>query len=179
MSTTRDSGLIDLFAIHKEEEARLSAVPSAPPPAVALDVMGTGVSDEEVDGFAASQQRARARAKLIGGIVGGLAVIGIVIAAAVVGGKEAPKPTAAAEPPPPALPTPPPAAEPTPTPAPAPTPSTKASTEKPEYTPATAAAAYAASQGKKKAAPAKAAGRSAPIGGGVKLQKVQSSGVGP
>jgi hypothetical protein len=177
MGTTRDSGVIDLFAMHKEEEARLSAVPSAPPPAVALDIGGSGITDDDVEGFAAAQNKARARTKLIGGIVGGLAVIGIVIAAAVVGGKDAPKPTAAAEPPPPAA-VPPPVVEPAP-PAPAPTPSTKASTEKPEYTPASAAAAYAASQGKKKPMSATRAPRSAPIGGGVKLQKVQSSGVGP
>jgi hypothetical protein len=35
----RDSGIIDLFAIHKEEEQRAvpSALPSAPPPAVSFD----------------------------------------------------------------------------------------------------------------------------------------------
>jgi hypothetical protein len=178
--STSDSGVIDLFAIHKEEQARMSAAPSAPPPAVALDIGGGSLdADHELDEFATAQQRSRKRTKVIGGIIGGVAVVGILIAAITAGSSSEPTKTAAAAaaappPPPPAMtstPTPP-VAEPSSSSLPAPPATSKAKTEKPDYTPATAAAAYAASQGKRKAAPAKKS-----IGGGIKLQKVQSAGV--
>ena len=180
--TTRDSGLIDLFAIHKEEEARLSAVPSAPPPAVALDL--PGVSDDEIEGFAEAQARSRKRTKVIGGVLGGLAVVGVVVGAIFLGGgaKEAPTSAAAQQPPPLAETAPPPPAA-TPEPAPPPTPpppATAKAEEKPEYTRAAAIAAYNAQQRKAKGSPAPGHRPAAkPIGGGIKLQKVQSSGVAP
>lgn len=173
--STRDSGVIDLFAIHKEEEARMSAAPSAPPPAFSLDIGRGAIDDDEIESFAAAQQKSRKRTKVIGTIAGGVAVVGILIAAITTStSKEPEKATAAAAPPPPAVTAPaPPVAEPPSTPLPAPPATSKVNTEKPDYTPATAAAAYAASQGKKKAsAPAKRS-----IGAGIKLQKVQSSGV--
>jgi hypothetical protein len=178
--STRDSGLIDLFAIHKEEEARVSAAPSGPPPAMSMDV-GTGayagIDDDEIEGFAASRQKAHKRMKLIGGMIGAVAVIGIIVAGITIGGgKEAAQAqTAAAAPPPPAVVAPPPpAAEPPPPAAavPAPPPTAK---PKPEYTPATAAAAYNAQQGKKKAASPRPAPKS--VTAGIKLTKVQSAGV--
>jgi hypothetical protein len=179
--STRDSGVIDLFAIHKEEEARVSAAPSAPPPAFALDV---GVSDEDIDGYVAAEAKSRARTKLIGGVIGGFAVVGIIIGAIAIGSRpEMPKvATLAAPDPPPAAMTapPPPAVEPPPAaPVPPPPATAKSKSEKPEYTPATAAAAYAASQGKKKGVmTAKPGAKSAPVAASVKLQKVQSSGIG-
>ncbi|MCW5835685.1 MAG: hypothetical protein KIS78_25010, partial [Labilithrix sp.] len=75
----RDSGIIDLFAIHKEEEERLSApAPSAPPPAVSFD---TGADDDDLDVLAAAQRASRKRAKIVGGAVGAVAVLGILLAA--------------------------------------------------------------------------------------------------
>lgn len=174
--STRDSGVIDLFAIHKEEEARMSAAPSAPPPAFSLDIGRGAIDDDEIESFAAAQQKSRKRTKLIGTIAGGVAVVGILIAAITTStSKEPEKATAAAAAPPPPAVTAlaPPVAEPPSTPLPAPPATSKVNTEKPDYTPATAAAAYAASQGKKK--PSGPAKRS--IGAGIKLQKVQSSGV--
>ncbi|MBX3263786.1 MAG: hypothetical protein KF782_29200, partial [Labilithrix sp.] len=79
----RDSGIIDLFAIHKEEEERLSApAPSAPPPAVSFD---TG-ADDDLDVLAAAQRASRKRAKIVGGAVGAVAVLGILLAAITSGG---------------------------------------------------------------------------------------------
>lgn len=170
----RDSGVIDLFAIHKEEEARQSAVPSAPPPAVALDVRSG--DDDDLESFA-QQARSRARTKVIGGAIGAVAVVGLLVAAFTSSGKEEPKAAAAVAAPPPSpvatfVAPPPPAPDPAPvssTPAP---PSTgKPATEKPDYTRASAAAAYAASQGKGKKFQV---GKK--IAGNVKLTKVQSSG---
>lgn len=171
----RDSGIIDLFAIHKEEQERISApAPSAPPPAVSFDT-GSG-DDDAIDALVAGQQKAKKRAKIIGGAIGAMAVIGIAIAAITSGGSSEPAKaaTAAAVAPPPPVETaaPPPAVEPPPAATPAPEPAApKAAKAKPDYTRATAAAAYASSQGKKKA-PARKAVKT----GGVKLQKVQSSG---
>lgn len=162
--SSRDSGIIDLFAIHKEEEQRvIDATPSAPPPAMAMDI---DTSDVDPELFAASQQKARTRTKILGGAIGAVAVLGILIAAITTSGtKEAP--AAAAAPPPVAtVVAAPPPAEPVPTPAPPPT-----ASGKPDYTPATAAAAYAAAQPKKKG------GGKAKIGANVKMQKVQSGGV--
>ena len=166
--STRDSGVIDLFAIHKEEEPRVvGATPSAPPPAMAMDI-DAGDVDPEL--FAASAQKARTRTKIIGGVLGGVAVLGILVAAITTSGtKEAPTAAAAAAPPPPVatvIAAPPPAA-PTPMPAPPPT-----ASGKPEYTPASAAAAYAAAQPKKKGAR-----KGGKIGTNVKMQKIQSGGV--
>ena len=164
--SSRDSGIIDLFAIHQEEEQRVvDAAPSAPPPAMAMDI---DTSDVDPELFAASQQKSRTRTKIIGGAIGGLAVLGILIAAITTSGsKEGPAAAAAAAPPPVAtVVAPPPAAEPVPTPAPPPT-----ASGKPEYTPSSAAAAYAAAQPKKKGA---GKGKS---GANVKMQKIQSGGV--
>lgn len=170
---TRDSGVIDLFAIHKEEEARKSATASAPPPGVVLDVGGGSAdADGDIEGFAAAHQKARRRAKWVGGAVGGLALIGTLIAVvSASAGREPAKAVAADAPLPPAVTAPQPVIEPPPA-MPVPAPPATSTTEKPDYTPATAAAAYAASQGKKRApAPKK------PSNKPVKLQKVQSSGV--
>jgi hypothetical protein len=170
--STRDSGVIDLFAVHKEEAERLSAATSAPPPAVSFD---TGADDDDLDALAVSQRSLRKRAKIVGGGIGALAILGILALAMSSGGeKESAKATAAVAPPPPVV-TAPPVAEPPPaaTPAPAPEPSAPPTAKaKPDYTPATAAAAYAASHGKKKA-PARKAKT-----GGMKLQKVHSAGTG-
>ena len=74
--TSRDSGIIDLFAIHEQSIA--PPPPSAAPPAVSYD---TGACDEELDGeldvFAADQRRSRTRARIIGGVVGAAAVLGV------------------------------------------------------------------------------------------------------
>ena len=166
--STRDSGVIDLFAIHEEEEQRVvAAAPSAPPPAMAIDI---DTSDIDPELFAAAQQKSRARTKIVGGIIGGFAVLGILIAAITTSGtREAPATAAAAAPPPVATvvasASPPPAA-PVPMPAPPSTASGKA-----EYTPASAAAAYAATQPKKKGIGGKK------IGANIKMQKIQSGGV--
>ncbi len=177
--STRDSGIIDLFAIHNEEEARISApAPSAPPPAVSFDT-GAGDADDdiEVDALLASQLKVRKRTKIIGGAIGAVAVVGILIAAITSGGSSEPAKTAtaaAAAPPPAVTAPPPPVVDPPPaTPArePAPPPTANANA-KPDYTRASAVTAYAASQGKKKA-PARKAVKT----GGVKLQKVQSAGL--
>jgi hypothetical protein len=175
--TTRDSGIIDLFAIH--EQSRVPAPPlSAPPPAVSFD---TGMGGDELDAFAESQRKAKTRTKMIiGGVVGALGIVSILALALGASATPEPAPAAAAaaqvaEPPPAAMPVPPPVAA-TPEPAPAPAPAAPPTAQaKPDYTPGTAAAAYAGSQAKKKA-PRKAKGG---VGGGVKLQKVQSSGTGP
>jgi hypothetical protein len=172
----RDSGIIDLFAIHKEEEQRAvpSALPSAPPPAVSFDTNVAVGEDADVDGFAFAQAKSKKKAKIIGGVIGGLAVIGILVAAIASGGgatKEPATAAAAAAPPPPAatetLPAP--AATPAPTQAsePAPPPTAKAE-DKGAYTRAQAIAAYKGN--------AKKAAKAAPKAAGVKLQKVQSSG---
>lgn len=162
--STRDSGVIDLFAIHKEEEQRVIASPASSAPPVSLDV---DASDVDPELFAAAQQKSR-RTKMIGGVLGGIAVLGILVAAITTSGsKEAPAAAAAAAPPPAAVVPPPPVvAAPTP-----PPPSTaKAPGEKADYTPASAAAAYASTQKKKGHGKAK-------VGAGVKMQKVQSGGV--
>jgi len=176
--STRDSGIIDLFAVHEEEAARLSApAPSAPPPAVSFD---TGDDDDELDALDIARRASRTRAKIVGGAIGAMTVIGILIAAIPAGGESEPAkaPAAAAAPPPAAVTAPAPVSEPAPAPAapepaaaaPEPAPTAKAG---PDYSRKTAAAAYAASQAKKKAPARKPAKK----GGGVKLQKVQSAGI--
>lgn len=169
----RDSGLIDLFAIHKEEEERSApaATPSGPPPAVSFDTHLASGEYADVDAMAFAQANSKKRVKIIGGAIGGLAVIGILIAAIASGGGATKEPAAAAAPPPPVatetLPTP--AATPTPAadPVPAPPATAKADDNKGGYT---RAAAIAAAKGQKKVA-AKAAKSSGP-----KLQKITSSG---
>ncbi|HVH43028.1 MAG TPA: hypothetical protein VM925_11815 [Labilithrix sp.] len=172
--TTSDSGLIDLFAIQKEEQVRVTApVPSAPPPGVSFDTVADDDDDDDYDVLAAAQRQSRKRMKLIGGALGGVAVLGILVFAMTSGETKEPEkaaPPVAAAPPPVVTAPPPPAAEPAPA-APTPEPPSTAKS-KPDYTPATAAAAYAA--GSKKRAPVKPA----KIGGGMKLQKVQSGGTG-
>lgn len=167
---TRDSGVIDLFAIHKEEEAKKApaALPSAPPPAVSFDTNYAG-ADADIDALAAAQQSSRLKAKIIGGIIGGVAVLGILIAAIASGDKIEPaKDTAAASQPPPAAVTAVPAAptaDPTPAPAPAP-----AATDDAAYKRADAIAAVS---GKK---PKGAKRAIAPKASGPKMQKIQSGG---
>ena len=118
--STRDSGIIDLFAVHEEEAARLSApAPSAPPPAVSFD---TG-DDDELDALDLARRASRTRAKIVGGAIGAMTVIGILIAAITAGGESEPvKATVAAvAAPPPAVSAPAPVSEPAPAPvAPAP-----------------------------------------------------------
>ncbi|MBX3226489.1 MAG: hypothetical protein KIT84_32490 [Labilithrix sp.] len=176
---TRDSGVIDLFAIHKEEERRISEAPPASTgalPPVSFDTHVTPGGDADIDALAFAQQKSRQRAKIIGGVIGGLAVIGILVAAIASGGKEEPaKDATAAAPPaatetiPAAAPEPPPVAEapkPAATPEPAP-PSTAKSDG--AYSRKDAVAAYKKSQGK-------GSRKTKPIGTGIKLQKIQSSG---
>lgn len=153
-----DSGLIDLFAIHERASNAPPAAPSAPPPAVALDV---ALGDTDVP-FVDPQRKKKVMIGL--GAAGGLLVLGIIVAS--VTGGSTPEPTKAAakeapaapapEPPPPAVTTP-------PQPAPPPPPTATAEAPKPAA----------------KAAPAKVVGK-APAArgvGGVKLQKVQSAGI--
>ncbi len=170
--STRDSGLIDLFAIHQEEEERVSP-PSGPPGAVTYDT--SAADDLDIDALAADQQKARKRAKLIGAAIGGMAVLGILIAAITSGGSKEPATgatAAAAPPPPPAMVVPAPVAAPTEAAPAAPTPAPPSTSKTKEYTPASAAAAYAGTRAKKK----KSGG--AKIGSGIKLQKIQSGGTG-
>lgn len=156
-----DSGLIDLFAIHERASNAPPAAPSAPPPAVALDI---GSMDEGDVPFVDPQRKKKVMIGL--GAAGGLLLLGIIIAS--VTGGSTPEPTKAAaaakeapaapapEPPPPAV-----TAPPQPAPPPPPT--------------ATAEAPKPAAKG---AAPAKLAAKAPARGvGGVKLQKVQSAGV--
>lgn len=175
---TRDSGVIDLFAIHKEEEQRAASVappalPSAPPPAVSFDTHYAG-ADADIDALAAAQQTSRLKAKVIGGVIGGLAVIGILIAAIASGDKIEPaKDTAAAtQPPPAAVAVPAPTQDPTPAAAPAPAPTQEAAKTDAAYKRSDAIAAYNQAQGKGGRSKAKRAAKPS----GPKLQKVQSSG---
>lgn len=171
----RDSGIIDLFAIHKEEEARVPvALPSTPP--VSFDTNVAVGEDADVDGFAFAQAKSKKKAKIVGGIIGGLAVVGILIAAITAGSGATKEPAtaAAAAPPPPAateaIPAPA-VATPAPTQAasePAPPPTAKANDDKGGYSRSQAIAAYKKNN--------KAAAKAAPKSSGVKLQKVQSSG---
>lgn len=171
-----DSGVIDLFAIHRqasEAPPAPSPLASAPPPAFTTDLLSTpksgpdlGLDLDDENPFAnRSSKKKPVYFALIG--AAGLLVIGVAIAA-FSGGSEPAKPAAAAKQPAataePAPPAPPPvmaAVEPpkpaAPTPA---TPSTGAVETKPK------AHAHAAVR---KAAPKKSSGP--------KLQKVQSSGV--
>lgn len=172
--TTRDSGVIDLFAIHKEEEQRAASVappamPSAPPPAVSFDTHYAG-ADADVDALAAAQQASRTKAKVIGGLIGGIAVIGILIAAIATGDKAEPAKDATASQPPPAAVTavPAPTQDPAPAAAPAPAP-----TQDSAYTRADAIAADNKAHGK---AAAKKIRSIAPKASGPKLQKIQSGG---
>ena len=170
----RDSGIIDLFAIHKEEEQRVpAALPSTPP--VSFDTNVAIGEDADVDGFAFAQAKSKKKAKILGGVIGGLAVVGILIAAVVSSGGATKEPAAAAAapPPPPAatetLPAP--AVTPAPTQAvnvPAPPPTAKSDDSKGGYDRSQAIAAYKKNQ--------KAAAKAAPKSSGVKLQKVTSSG---
>ena len=185
----RDSGFIDLFAIH-EAGCVPPAAPSSPPPAVSFDT-----SEDDFNALASARRQTRLYAKIAGGVMGALAVMGVLsLAIGASSGKPekaeiAAKPAAvAAVAPPPAMTVPAPIAvatttTPASTAAPAATPepakaapsnpNASAKKAKADYTPQTAAAAYATSQGApgkgKKAHKAKAAG-------GMKLQKVQSSG---
>jgi len=172
----RDSGLIDLFAIHKEEEHRSiapAAAPSGPPPAVSFDTHVASGDDADVDALAFAQAKSRKRTKIIGGAIGGVAVLGILIAAIVGGGAKAEAPAAAAAPPPPAATAvvPAPAATPTQTQAaaePAPPPTAKAADAKEgAYTRSQAIAAYKNNR---------KSGAKAIKSSGVKMQKIQSSG---
>jgi hypothetical protein len=173
----RDSGIIDLFAIHKEEEERISApsaAPSGPPPAVSFDTNLAMGEDADVDALAFAQAKSRKKVKIIGGALGGLAMVGILIAAIAGGGGATKEPAtaAAAAPPPPPVATetlPAPAATPAPTQTsePAPPATAKAEESKGGYTRAQAIAAY-----KNNAKKATKAAKSS----GPKLQKVQSSG---
>lgn len=177
---TRDSGVIDLFAIHKEEEERISApsaAPSAPPPAVSFDTNVAVGEDADVDGFAFAQAKSKKKAKIVGGAIGGLAVIGILIAAIASGGgatKEPATAAAAAPPPPPA------ATETLPAPAPVTPAAEPAKTEAKSEAKAddkdkggyTRSQAIAAVKGNKKVAAKAVAAKSS----GPKMQKVQSSG---
>lgn len=178
-STGRDdSGVIDLFAIH-EQAKRAQATPaptpspfadtsaplSAPPPAVSFDTAG----DDDVDAMAfASFGKPKAKLKWIAAGASAFLVLGLVVVAAFSGGEEPPKAAAAAvqAPPPPAPP--PPAPEP-------PKPVAEAAPVPPPPPTAVAEAKPAPKKGKA----VKATKRAAPKkrGGGVKLIKVQSSGV--
>lgn len=171
---TRDSGVIDLFAIHKEEERRVSEAPPSTGalPAVSFDTNHIPGGDADIDALAFAQQKSRRRAKIVGGAIGALAVIGILIAAIATGGNKEPAKdaTAAAAPPPVATET-----IPAATPAAAPPADTAKSDPAPPATAKSDAAysrkdAIAAVRKTNKAAKANAKG------GGVKLQKVQSSG---
>lgn len=170
--TTRDSGVIDLFAMHKEEEQRAASV--APPalPSTAPMAFDTnyGAADADVDALAAAQASSRMKAKIIGGLIGGVAVIGILIAAIASGDKVEPaKDTATASQPPPAAVTLP---APTPDPAPAPAAAAPAPTQDAAYTRDEAIAANNKAHGK----PSKAKRTVAPKASGPKLTKVQSGG---
>jgi hypothetical protein len=178
VSSSRDSGVIDLFAIHEEALRAQSQPPppssplSAPP--VALDMASPDASMEIDDFDPAVFGRPKGRGKWIAAGAGALAFFGIVIALATSGSDE-PEPVAAAaavaapppvehvpEPPPPAA-APPPVAEASPEPAP----------------PATSREAAQAPPRKATKGKARKAKRRAPKrgGGGVKLEKIQSSGL--
>lgn len=170
-----DSGVIDLFAIHKqasEAPPAPSPLASAPPPAFTTDLLsvpksgpdlGLGLDDENPFGTSGAKKKPVYFA-LAG--AGALLVIGVAIAA-FSGGSEPPKAAAAANapavtaepapapPPPPVVPTAEPAA---PTPA-APSTGTVASSKAP----------HARGGAARKAAPKKASGP--------KLEKIQSTGV--
>lgn len=159
-----DSGLIDLFAIHARASEAPPAAPSAPPPAVALDIGGMDEGDVP---FVDPQRKKKVMMGL--GAAGGLLVIGIIIAS--VTGGSTPEPTKAAAaaakeaPAAPAPEPPPPAVTAAPQPAPPPPPTATAEAPKPA-----GKAAPAKFVGKAPAAPARGVG-------GVKLQKVQSAGI--
>lgn len=176
--SARDSGIIDLFAIHTEESARVvTAAPSAPPPAVSFDRLAG--EDDDVDAFAAAQEQSRKRAKWIGGAVGGIAVLGILITLMASGGGKNPSTAAVVSPPAPApvvAPSPPPSLAPVPLPVPSPPATAKAEIETPDYTRATAARAYKASKGKGHGH-GKKAGKAVRTSAGATLTKVQSAGV--
>ena len=173
-----DSGVIDLFAIQAEHKARVEAAPSGPLPALSVDQGDDGI-DIDVDGFLDRGAWARRRMALIGGAMGVLALTAVLVFAA--RGPAKPETTVAATQ---ALVAPQAITEPSrpapvevvsiPTPVPAkdsaviatPTPKPKA-----DYDRASAKAAYAASKKKPVSAPKK------PVRSGVKLQKIQSSGV--
>ena len=153
-----DSGLIDLFAIHERASNAPPAAPSAPPPAVALDIGDTDVP------FVDPQRKKKVMIGL--GAAGGLLVLGVIIASVTGGSTPEPTKTAAKEAPAAPAPEPPSPAVTTPSqPAPPPPPTATAEAPKPAA----------------KAAPAKVVGKApAPAArgvGGVKLQKVQSAGV--
>lgn len=176
--TTQDSGLIDLFAMHEEAKAEVAApppVPSAPPPGVSFDI---GDDDAE-EIFAAAQRQSQKRMKLVGGALAGLGILAVLIGV-MAGGETKASQAAAAAPPPSAPITAIPTAAPVPPPVvPAPAPPVPAEEKgKPEYTKATAAAAYAAASGQQPANAGKRKPARGSKGGGIKLQKVQSSGTG-
>jgi hypothetical protein len=89
VSSTRDSGVIDLFAIHEEAVRAHSQSPappppsSAPPPAVSRDV---GAAADELDALAFAKPKLSARWVIAG--AGALALFGLVIAIATSGGDD-------------------------------------------------------------------------------------------
>ena len=175
---TRDSGVIDLFAIHKEEERRVSEAPASTGalPALSFDTHHTPGGDADVDALAFAQQKSRKRAKIVGGAIGALAVIGILIAAIASGGSKASAKdaTAAAALPPPAVTE----TVPAPTPAAAP-PAADTAAKSDPAPPTTAKAADSAYSRKDAIAAVKKTNKAAKASSkpsGVKMQKVQSSG---
>jgi hypothetical protein len=173
-----DSGVIDLFAIHKEASIAPPApdpLASAPPPAFTTDLLSTpksapdfGLDIDDENPFASQGKKKKPVYFALAG-AGALLVIGVAIAAFSGGEPAAPataakQPAQTAEPAPPAPPpvltaeaAPPPPATATPA-----TPSTGAVASKSKHPPAR-------SGGARKAAPKKASGP--------KLEKVQSTGI--
>ncbi|MDB4939547.1 MAG: hypothetical protein JWP87_6519 [Labilithrix sp.] len=96
-----DSGVIDLFAMHKKatESAAQSVAPpdifSAPPPAFSTDLAGDRLSDVDVgDAENPFAQKPRKNLYIAGGIAGGLLFVGILIASFTGGSAEPAKASA-------------------------------------------------------------------------------------
>jgi hypothetical protein len=185
--SSEDSGVIDLFAMHKkatESSAAQGLVPpdvfSAPPPAFSTDLAGDRNSDFG-DGENPFAKKPRKNLFVAGGIAGGLLVIGILVASFSGGSPEPAKasasgrsePTTVSAPAPPPPPAPIVIAPVTPTEAPV-------ATAKVPAPPTTGAAIFQKPPQKagRAAAPAKSRAP-ATTAGGVKLTKVQSAGVTP
>jgi hypothetical protein len=177
----RDSGIIDLFAIQASAKAPVDAAPSGPLPALSVDTSDDGI-DIDVDAFRDGGAKARRRTALVGFGIGALALAGVLVfslsgpssktelsaANALVAAPQAAVVAPAA----------PPIAEAKREPVTAvaaskeeASPEAPSAKPKPDYDRASARAAHAASKKKPLVLPKK------PIKTGVKLQKVQSSGV--
>src|SRR5262245_60744464 len=104
--SARDSGFIDLFAIHQAGRATPAPPPSAPPPAVSFD---TG--EDELHAFESARTRSRRHAKIAGAAIGAATIFGVLALAIGASSSSANaekatsegSPAAAAVPPPPAV----------------------------------------------------------------------------